>query len=110
MLWFYGVGVVVFKSKVYNVVIHGEAERALGVNGVVVPLQINSGVKVALPVLSEFIVFGNSLLEVYCVSFTNVINSRVVNEQAKHDWAPSVSPDTRCEGALIVVVNLEALF
>ena len=110
MLWFYGVGVVVFQSKVYNVVIHGEADRALGANGVVVLLQINSGVKVALPVLSEFIVFGNSLLEVYGVSFTNVINSRVVNEHAKHDWAPSVSPDTRCEGALIVVVNLEALF
>ena len=39
-----GVGVVVLHSKVGNVVIHGEAKRALGVNGVVVPLNINSGV------------------------------------------------------------------
>ena len=59
-----GVGVVVFYSKVCNVVIHGEADRALGVNGVVFPLQINARVKVSLPVLSEFIVFGESLLEV----------------------------------------------
>ena len=87
-----GVGVVVFHSKVCNVVIHGEAERALGVNGVVVPLNINSGVKVSLPVISEFIVFGKSLLEVYGVSFANILNAKVVNEQAKHDWAPSVSP------------------
>ena len=104
-----GVDVVVFHSKVCNVVIHGEADRALGVNGVVVTLQINAGVKVALPVLSEFIVFGESLLEVYGVSFSHVINAKAVNEQAKYYWAPSVSPDPRCEGALVVVVNLEAL-
>ena len=64
VLWHSGVGVVIFQSNVFNVVIHGEADRALGVNGVVVPLKINAGVKVSLPVLSEFIVFGESLLEV----------------------------------------------
>ena len=105
-----GARVVVFHSKICNVVIHGEVDLALGVNGVVVPLKINSGVKVSLPVLSEFIVFSESLLEVYGVSFANVLNAKVVNEQAKHDWAPSVLPETRCEGALVVVLNLEALF
>ena len=110
MLQISGVGVFVFHYKVCNVVIHGEADRALGVNGVVVPLQINAGVKVSLPVLSEFILFGESLLEVYSVSFANVLNAKVVNEQAKHDWEPSVSPEPRCEGALVLVVKLEALF
>ena len=103
------VGLAVFHSKVFNVVIHGEANRALGVNGVVVPLKTNSGVKVSLSVISEFILFGESLLEVYGMSFANVINTKVVNDQAKHDWSPSVSPEPRCEGALVVVVNLEAL-
>ena len=79
VLWLYGVGVVIFHSNVFNVVIHGEADRALGVNGVVVPLQINAGVKVSLPVLSEFILFGESLLEVYSVSFANILNAKVVN-------------------------------
>ena len=59
-----GVRVVVSYSKVCNIVIHGEADRALGVNGVVFPLQINAGVKVSLPVFSEFIVLGQSLFEV----------------------------------------------
>ena len=44
VLWLPGVGVVVLHSKVCNVVIHGEEDRALGVNGVVVPLKINAGV------------------------------------------------------------------
>ena len=79
-------------------------------NGVIVPLHINSGVKVSLPVLCEFIVFGESLLEVYVVSFANLLNAKAVNNQAKHDWAPSVSPDPRYEGALLVVVKREAIF
>ena len=105
-----GVGVIVFHSNVCNVVIHGEANRALGMNVVVVPLQINARLKVSLPVISDFIVFGESLLEVYGASFTNLLNAKVINKQAKHYWAPSVSPDPRCEGALVVVLNLEALF
>ena len=71
MLWLSGVGVFVFHSKVCNVVIHGEADRVLGVNGVKVPLKINAGVKALLSVLSQFIVFGESLLEVNGVSFSN---------------------------------------
>ena len=110
MLWISGVGLVVFNSEVCNVVIHGEADSGLGANGFVVPLHINSIVKVSLSVLSEFIVLDESLLEVYGVLFSNVLNAKVFNEQAKHYWALSVSPDPRCEGTLVVVVNLEALF
>ena len=58
------VGVVVLHLKVGNVVIHGEAYHALGSNGVVVPLKINTGVQVSLPVLGYFIVFFKDLLEV----------------------------------------------
>ena len=54
--------------------------------------------------------FGESLLDVYGVLFANVINSKVVNDQAKHDWAPSFPQEPRCEGALLVVVDLEAFF
>ena len=64
LLWLLGVGVVVFQLKFVNVVIHGEADRALGVNGVIVPLKINVGVKVSLPVLGDFVVFCEGLFEV----------------------------------------------
>ena len=55
---------VVLHSKVGNVVIHSEADRALGVNGVVVLLIINTGVQVSLPALGDFVVFFEYLLEV----------------------------------------------
>ena len=64
VLWLFGVGVVLFHSNVCNEVIHGEANRALGVNGVVVPLKINARVEVSLPVLGEFVLFCEGLLEV----------------------------------------------
>ena len=79
-----GVRVVAFHSKVCNIVIHGEADRALGVNGVIFPLQINAVVKFSLPDFSEYILFGESLSEVYGVLFANVLNAKVVNEQAKN--------------------------
>ena len=41
--------------------------------------------------------------------FANVLNTKVVIEQAKHDCALSVSPDPRFEGELVVVMDLEAL-
>ena len=44
------------------------------------------------------------------MSFANVLNVEVVNNQAKHDWAPSVLPEPRCEGAMVVVVDLDTLF
>ena len=52
---------------------------------------------------------GESLIEVDGVSFANVLNAEVVNDQAKRDWEPSVPPEPRCEGALLVVMDLEAL-
>ena len=63
-LWILGVGLVVLHSKVGNVVIHGEADRALGVNRFIVPLKINAGVQVSLPVLGDFVVFFEYFIEV----------------------------------------------
>ena len=64
VLWLPGVGVVILHSKVGDVVVHGEAKSELGVNGVVVPLKINAGLQVSLPVLGDFVVFFEDLLEV----------------------------------------------
>ena len=50
--------------KFGNVVIYGEADCALGVSEVVVPLKINARVQVSLPVLGDFVVLSKDLLEV----------------------------------------------
>ena len=55
---------VVLHSKVGNVVIHGEADCAFGVNGVVVSLKIKARVQASLPFLGDFVVFCEDLLEV----------------------------------------------
>ena len=65
--------------EVCNVVVHCKADCAIGVNGVVVPLQVDAGVKIALPVHCAFVVFFEDCFEVKGVSFANVLNTRVIN-------------------------------
>ena len=49
--------VVEFDSEVGNVVVHCEADCAIGVHGVVVPLQVDSVVKISFPVYCDVILF-----------------------------------------------------
>ena len=56
VLRFLGVSVVEFDSEVGNVVFHCKADCALGVHGVVVPLQVDAGVKISFPVYCVVIV------------------------------------------------------
>ena len=48
---------VEFDSEVGNAVVHCEADCAIGVNWVVVTLQVDAGVKIAFQVYSYVIVF-----------------------------------------------------
>ena len=57
VLRFPGISVVEFDSQVVNVVVHCEADCAIGVYCVVVPLQIDAGVKIAFPAYSYVMVF-----------------------------------------------------
>ena len=57
VLRFPGVSVVEFDSEVGNVVVHCKEDCAIGVHGVVVPLQVDAGVKIAIPVYCDVIVF-----------------------------------------------------
>ena len=79
VLRFPGVSVVEFDSEVGNIVVHCKADCALGVHGVVVPLQVDAGVKIALPVHCDAVVFFKDCFEVEGVSFANVLNTKVIN-------------------------------
>ena len=57
VLRFPGFSVVEFDSEVGNVVVHFKVDCALGVYWVVVPLQVDAGVKITFPVYSYVIVF-----------------------------------------------------
>ena len=57
VLRFPGVSVVEFDSEVGNVVVHCEADCAIGVYWVVVPLQVDAGVNITFMVYCDIIVF-----------------------------------------------------
>ena len=57
VLRFPGVDLVEFDSEVGNVVVDCKADCAIGVHGVVVPLQVDAGVKIAFPIYCDVIVF-----------------------------------------------------
>ena len=70
---------VEFYSEVGDVVVHCKADCPLGMHGVVVPLQVDAVVKIALPVHCDVVVFFEDFFEVEGVSFANVLNTKVIN-------------------------------
>ena len=70
---------VEFDYKVSNVVVHCKVDCALGVHGVVVPLQVDAGVKINLPVHCYVVVFFKDCFEVEGVLFANLLNTKVIN-------------------------------
>ena len=70
---------VKFDSEVGNVAVHCKTNCALGVHGVVVPIHVDAGVKIALPVHRDVVVFFKDVFKVEGVSFANVLNNKVIN-------------------------------
>ena len=70
----------------------------------VVPLEIDSGVKINLPVFSDIIVFFEGILKVVGMAVTYVFNTKVVDDEVEEDRAPSVAPNTSSGGALVLSV------
>ena len=62
-----------------DVVVHGEAKGALGV----VPLEIDAGVKVTLPVFSDVILFFEGISKVVDMAVANIFNTKVVDNEAE---------------------------
>ena len=52
--------------------------------------------------------FNEDLFEVKGMALANIFNAKIINNQAKHNITPLVVPEARSEGALVVVMGLEA--
>ena len=83
-----------------DVVVHGEAKGALGV----VPLEIDAGVQVTLPVFGDIVVFFEGISKVVGMAVAYIFDTKVINNEAEEDRAPFVVPNTRSGGALVVSV------
>ena len=70
----------------------------------VVPLDIDAGVQVTLPVFSDSIVLFERISKVVGMTVADIFNTKVVNDEAEEDRAPFVAPKTGSGGELVVSV------
>ena len=91
---------VPLEAEVNDVVVHGKVKGTL----CVVPLDIDAGIQVTLPVFSDIIMFFEGISKVVGMEAAYIFNSKVVNDEAEEDRAPFVAPNTGSGGALVVFV------
>ena len=97
---------ILLDAEVGNTFVHGKDTGTFGV----VPLDIDAGVKVTLPVFSDVILFFEGISKVVDMAVANISNFRGVNDEGKEYGAPFVAPKSRCGGGLVVAVYVGALF
>ena len=95
-----GFRIIPLGEEVGYAVVHGEGTGALGV----VPLEINAGIQITLPVFSDIIVFFEGMSKVVGMAVTYVFNIKVVDYEGEEDRAPFMAPKTRNVGELVVSV------
>jgi hypothetical protein len=96
-----GHGMLVPGADVVDITWHGEGARAFGVNWAVVPFKCHAGKAGAINFLRDFVVLFESLAEIIQVGITNVLDSKVIDNECKH--APFVAPEPGGGGCFIVV-------
>ena len=100
VLRFLGGGVVKLGAEIGNVVVHCEAKGAL----IIVPLDIYSIIEVTFFIDCCFIVFFEGVEKMIGVALAYIFNTEVINYEGNQYMSPFVAPQTRDEGALVVVV------
>ena len=106
MLRFLGGGVVKLGAQLGNVVFHREAIGAL----VVFPLEVDPRIQVAFIVYCYVVVLFDGVEQVIGVALSYVLDVKIVEYKGENDCPPLVAPQSRGDGALVVVVLAEALF
>ncbi len=69
----------------------------------VVPFECYAGKAGAINFFRDFVVLLESLTKMFQVGIANILNSKVINNECKHDGAPLVMPETGGGGCLIEV-------
>ena len=91
---------ITLDAEVGDVVFHGKDTCALGV----VPIEIDAGVQVTLPVFNDFIVFFEGILNLVDVTIANIFDNKVIDDEDEEDKATFVVPKTNSGGALFISV------
>ncbi len=91
MLRFIGAQVIVLEDDFGNVSIHSKSNGAC----LIVPSEVNAGKFRSSPIHGNLIVLAKSSEKMFCMLFTNVFDSEVIDNEHKGDWSPSVPPIAR---------------
>jgi hypothetical protein len=98
-----GHGMLVPGADIEDIIWHGEAARAFGVNWAVVPFKCHAVKAGAVSFLRDFVVIFESLAKMIQVGIANILDGKVVNNECKHDGVPFVAPEPGGGGCLVVV-------
>ena len=97
---------VKFYAEICYVIFHRETAGAVGV----ISLEVDAGVQVSFPIIGDFVVLFEDSLEMESVALSDIFDTKVINEQEKHNRLPLVAPQASSGGALVVAVLLETFF
>ena len=87
-------------AEIGDVVVHCEAAGAL----IIVPLDIDFSIEVSFFIDCYFIFFFEGVEQMIGLALAYIFNTKVINYEGKQERSPFVAPQTRGEGALVVVV------
>ena len=75
-------------NNLEHVVCHGESSRAF----VLVPVEVNASEFFPVPVFCDGVKFLDGVTQIFGVSFTNILDSKITNDEAKGGGTPFVLP------------------
>jgi hypothetical protein len=97
-------GMLVFLQLFDDVTRHGNVEGAC----VVIPLEADAAVEIAVPILCEFIFFLYSPNEVVYVFLTHIFDTNIIHDEREGDWARYVLPEAGSVRALKISMGGKA--
>ena len=89
-----------------NIIWHGEVNAV----GVIIMIKIDSEVTLAFPIFCDIIIFFGAFYEVVVMLLTNILYSKIFDKDRERDRPPLMCPQTGCNLALVVAIDVEACF
>ena len=95
----------VSEKEFTDLILHGEAASAV----LVILFEVDASKLVSRPIFSDGVMLLENVVEVKGVAFTNIFNTKVINNKAKRARTPLVAPEASSGKILVVTGLVEAL-
>ena len=95
-------------QEVVDVLFHAQATGAVRMLLRIIPFEIDSCKFLALPIGGDCVVFLQYFLKMLDMLFSDIFDSKVINDEDEHDWSPLVTPQSHCGRCFIVSSFVEA--